>query len=251
MSNRDRGHRRETGVTGWRIDELARQSGVGVDTIRFYQREGLLPAGEREGRTMQYGPRHLERLARIRALQARRFSLAAIHAILEHDGPSIEALLAGRDGRSYEHEELVAAAGVPVEFVRALEKVGLLGDPDEFGRAAYDCDDVEVVRSFGELRTLGVPDDVLVELARILTDGIEAVTRQTAALFHGDAGPHWPAEEHARFVAHLRDASPGIARGLRSVADYLHHRNTQRLVLRTLEQQHGAANPRRAGSETG
>ena len=195
---------------------------------------------------MRYGPRHLERLERIRALQARRFSLAAIHAILEHEGPSIEALLAGRDGRSYDHDELVEAAGVPVEFVRALEKVGLLGEPDEFGRAAYDADDVEVVRSFGELRALGVPDEVLVELARILTDGIEAVTRETAALFHGDDCPDWPPEERAHFVAQLRDESPRIERGLRSVADYLHHRNTQRLVLRKLEQQHGAANPRRA-----
>jgi DNA-binding transcriptional MerR regulator len=246
LSNRDSEISEVTRVTGWRIDELARQSGVAVDTIRFYQREGLLPAGERDGRSMRYGPRHLERLERIRALQARRFSLAAIHAILEHEGPSIEALLAGRDGRSYDHDELVEAAGVPVEFVRALEKVGLLGEPDEFGRAAYDADDVEVVRSFGELRALGVPDEVLVELARILTDGIEAVTRETAALFHGDDCPDWPPEERAHFVAQLRDESPRIERGLRSVADYLHHRNTQRLVLRKLEQQHGAANPRRA-----
>jgi DNA-binding transcriptional MerR regulator len=239
----------EPRVTGWRIDELARQSGVAVDTIRFYQREGLLPAGEREGRSMRYGPRHLECLERIRALQARRFSLAAIHAILEHEGPSIEALLAGRDGRSYDHDELVEAAGVPVEFVRALEKVGLLGDPDEFGRAAYDADDVEAVRSFGELRTFGVPDDVLVELARVLTDGIEAVNRQTAALFAGDDGPEWPPDAHARFVGHLRDESPRIARELRSVADYLHHRNTQRLVLRKLEEQHGAAHLHRADED--
>ena len=138
------------------------------------------------------------------------------------------------------------AADVPVEFVRALEKVGLLGEPDDFGRAAYDADDVEVVRSFGELRALSVPDDVLVELARILTDGIEAVTRETAALFHGDAGPHWSSEDRARFALQLREESPRIARGLRSVADYLHHRNTQRLVLRKLEEQHGAAVARHA-----
>ena len=73
-------------MSDWRIDELAQRAGVAVDTIRYYQREGLLPTGERCGRSMRFGPRHLERLERIRALQSRRFSLAAIRALLDHDG---------------------------------------------------------------------------------------------------------------------------------------------------------------------
>src|SRR5215510_9329354 len=94
----------------WRIDDLAQRAGLSVDTIRFYQREGLLPAGERMGRTLRYGPAHLEQLERIRGLQARRFSLAAIRALLEHDG-SLEGLLATREGASYDADELRAAAG--------------------------------------------------------------------------------------------------------------------------------------------
>jgi DNA-binding transcriptional MerR regulator len=223
-------------VGEWRIDELAQQSGVSVDTIRYYQREGLLAAGEREGRTMLYGPTHLERLERIRALQARRFSLAAIHALLEHEGGSLETLLAGREGAAYDHEQLVGAAGVPTELVRGLEKTGLLTNPDEVGQAAYDSDDVDVLRSFADLRSLGVPDDVLVELARILADGVAALQEHTAALFSGERGPSWGEGVHERFLAELRDSSPRVARDIRAISDYLQHRNVQRTVLRKLEE---------------
>ena len=84
-------------MSEWRIDELAQRAGVAVDTIRYYQREGLLPAGERSGRSMRYGTRHLERLERIRALQSRRFSLAAIRELLDHDGgPVLVGVVARR-----------------------------------------------------------------------------------------------------------------------------------------------------------
>ena len=36
-------------MSDWRIDELAQRAGVAVDTIRYYQREGLLSSGERNG----------------------------------------------------------------------------------------------------------------------------------------------------------------------------------------------------------
>ncbi len=40
----------------WRIDDLAHRAGVTVDTVRYYQREGLLPDGQRSGRVKLYGP---------------------------------------------------------------------------------------------------------------------------------------------------------------------------------------------------
>ena len=69
-----------SGPAGLRIDDLAQRAGLTVDTIRYYQREGLLPPGAREGRHRVYGPDHLRRLTRIKELQARRFSIAAIRA---------------------------------------------------------------------------------------------------------------------------------------------------------------------------
>ena len=53
-----------------RLAELSRRSGVARSTIKFYLREGLLPAGDPKGRNQAlYGERHLERLALIRALR--------------------------------------------------------------------------------------------------------------------------------------------------------------------------------------
>src|SRR5262245_12258776 len=53
-----------------RLAELSRRSGVPVSTIKFYIREGVLPSGEPQARNQaSYGPRHIERLALIRALR--------------------------------------------------------------------------------------------------------------------------------------------------------------------------------------
>lgn len=52
-----------------RIAELSRRSGVPVGTVKYYLREGLLPAGEPTSATQaQYGEDHVSRLALIRAL---------------------------------------------------------------------------------------------------------------------------------------------------------------------------------------
>jgi DNA-binding transcriptional MerR regulator len=46
-----------------RIGELAQASGTPIETIRFYEREGLLPAAPRtEGNYRIYTPEHAERL---------------------------------------------------------------------------------------------------------------------------------------------------------------------------------------------
>jgi DNA-binding transcriptional MerR regulator len=51
------------------ISELARRAGVPVATVKYYLREGLLPAGELTGATRaRYGEEHLERLRLVRAL---------------------------------------------------------------------------------------------------------------------------------------------------------------------------------------
>jgi len=48
----------EVSVSDWRIDELAQRAGIAVDTIRYYQREGLLTSGERNGRTRRNSAAH-------------------------------------------------------------------------------------------------------------------------------------------------------------------------------------------------
>jgi DNA-binding transcriptional MerR regulator len=65
-----------------RVEELALQADVSVDTIRYYQKQGLLPAPGRDGRLAWYSSDHLERIARIKELQRRGFTLAVIRRFL-------------------------------------------------------------------------------------------------------------------------------------------------------------------------
>lgn len=70
----------------FRISELARAAGVGVETVRFYQRKGLMaaPTGEATG-GRHYGDDDLRRLRFIRQSQAAGFTLREIARLLDLD----------------------------------------------------------------------------------------------------------------------------------------------------------------------
>lgn len=78
-------------MTGVTIAGLARQGGVGVETIRYYQRRGLLKTPERGGRAgsasgvRRYGDDDIRRLRFIRSAQAAGFSLEEITELLALD----------------------------------------------------------------------------------------------------------------------------------------------------------------------
>ena len=231
-------------MSDWRIDELAQRAGVAVDTIRYYQREGLLPSGERSGRTRRFGPEHLERLERIRALQARRFSLAAIRALLERDDPgALAGLLQGSEETTYDRDELVETAGVDDALVRDLTSAGLLRDPAEHGRSAYDADDVNVLRAFADLGRLAIPHQALVEVARIYAEGLDEIQRRVVEVFTFVDSHCWDDEHTQRFQQMFSAEAERFARDVRVIADYTQQRNLQRAVLAKIEEHGAAAGP--------
>ncbi|MCC6211322.1 MAG: Cd(II)/Pb(II)-responsive transcriptional regulator [Burkholderiales bacterium] len=67
-----------------RIGELAARAGVDVQTLRYYEREGLLdpPARTRSG-YRSYAPAHLERLNFIRHCRSLDMALADVRRLLE------------------------------------------------------------------------------------------------------------------------------------------------------------------------
>ncbi len=66
-----------------KIGELARFSGSNVETIRYYEREGLLPKPRRsEGNYRIYSPMHLERLTFIRHCRGLDMTLNEIRTLL-------------------------------------------------------------------------------------------------------------------------------------------------------------------------
>ncbi|MGZ4795415.1 MAG: MerR family transcriptional regulator [Acidimicrobiia bacterium] len=221
----------------WRIDDLARRADVTVDTLRFYQREGLLPAGERVGRTKLYGPEHLDRILQIRDLQTRRFSLAAIKALLESDRHDlVDGIFAGEGTLSYSLGDLVERTGLDPGLVDQLRHAGLLRDPADFGRAAYDATDLDMLRSINELLKQGLPAGVVVELASIYVTGVEAMQSQVLALFSGNRGPAWTDAELAHFQTQAAASAGQLLPLVTRLVEYVHQRTLQRLTLGAIEQ---------------
>lgn len=65
------------------VHELIKKSGSNRRTIYYYIQMGLLPAPSGKGRKFEYTEEHLQRLWRIQRLQAQRYKLKEIKAILD------------------------------------------------------------------------------------------------------------------------------------------------------------------------
>jgi DNA-binding transcriptional MerR regulator len=70
-----------------RIGAVAQEAGVSVDTVRFYERVGVLPSPERTSSGYRdYAPGVVERIRLTRELQAIGFTLSeAVDALHAHD----------------------------------------------------------------------------------------------------------------------------------------------------------------------
>jgi DNA-binding transcriptional MerR regulator len=78
------------------IGDLADLGGVSRRTVRYYVQEGLLPAPLGVGRGNHYGPEHLDRLLKVKALQEAGRTLDEIRGTLDGRQPrgsvGVEAL---------------------------------------------------------------------------------------------------------------------------------------------------------------
>jgi len=67
---------------GFKIGELSRRTGCNIETIRYYERIGLLPHPRRSGRYRNYAPADAGRLAFIRRARELGFTLDEVRALL-------------------------------------------------------------------------------------------------------------------------------------------------------------------------
>ncbi|PUE39093.1 Cd(II)/Pb(II)-responsive transcriptional regulator [Limnohabitans sp. Bal53] len=102
-----------------RIKALAHATGVEVDTIRYYEKQGLLPAPARHGNGYRdYARTHLERLAFIRHCRALEMPLADIRRLLTaldapgEPHPDVDGLVQGQ----------IDKVRARLQSMRALEK---------------------------------------------------------------------------------------------------------------------------------
>ena len=82
------------------VSRLAAAGGVGVETIRFYQRRGLLETPPRDAGIRRYGSADVRRLRFIRQAQAAGFTLEQIAELIALDStddrPRVRALAGAR-----------------------------------------------------------------------------------------------------------------------------------------------------------
>jgi len=65
------------------IGQLARVADVNVETVRYYERRGLIAQPPKAGGYRRYGSQHVERLAFIRRAQGMGFSLDEIAELMQ------------------------------------------------------------------------------------------------------------------------------------------------------------------------
>lgn len=73
-------------VEGFTIGAFAEAAGVNVETIRFYQRKGLLPEPDKpQGSIRRYGERDVARVRFVKSAQRLGFSLDEVAGLLKLD----------------------------------------------------------------------------------------------------------------------------------------------------------------------
>lgn len=215
---------------GWRIDELARRSGLSVDTIRYYQREGLLAPPRRQGRTAAYGARHLQRLEQIRDLQARHLSLAAIKGLLSGPQAALAATLFAAGDGDYTRAQLCERTGHGADLVDELEESGVLQPPASLGRHSYDEADVRLLMAVRRLLELGMPRSVVVRLGAIYTRGFARMQAEVYDLFVR-GGSEDLGVDLVALQDHLTRQVSAVLGPVGGLLDYRHHRTLQLLTL--------------------
>lgn len=177
----------------YRVDQLAAACDVSVDTVRFYQSRGLVPQPVREGRVAWYDEAHAERIRRIRELQRKGLTLAAIGRVVEDDdlGPTDADLAAavavarGSEGApaSLTLDELSVASGVPASLIEAVEREGIAIGRRIDGQVRYSAADAEVMRTALRLLEFGLPVGDLLGLARDADSALRELAVRAVDLF--------------------------------------------------------------------
>jgi DNA-binding transcriptional MerR regulator len=181
-------------VVRYRVEQLATSCDVSVDTVRFYQSRGLLPQPTREGRVAWYDDAHAERIRRIRDLQTKGLTLAAIGRVLEGDLDPGDADLAaavavargdgdGSHAPTLSLDELATASGVPASLIQAVEREGIAIGRRVDGAVRYSAADAEVMRTALRLLAFGLPVGDLLALGRDTDASLRALATRAVDLF--------------------------------------------------------------------
>ncbi len=156
----------------YQLAELVAQSGLSVDTIRYYQSIGLLHPPAHEGRIAVYDESHLDRLRLVKSMSAKGLPLKVIAMLLakgerpESDRALLLAIEKDTSEARYSGAELARLLGVPRALVSLVERSGLVDAlRQEDGAISYSEADLQTARGALKLIRRGIPVRRLLGLA--------------------------------------------------------------------------------------
>ncbi len=158
-----------------KISDLTRETGVSTATIKFYMREGLLPAATlKTGRNMAYYSRtFIDRIRAIKELQQKRFlPLDVIKAILDQNDSVISSrevdTLVGLEGTFYEtvhhtpgrtplsRDEVIKRYEVAADDLQRSIDMGVLSPVLRDGTEYFEGDDLQMLEVFQAMEKAGL-----------------------------------------------------------------------------------------------
>ncbi|MFQ6328055.1 MerR family transcriptional regulator [Nocardia sp. CWNU-33] len=179
------------------IDELAREAGTTVRSLRVYHERGVLPPPQVKGRTGFYGPEHLNRVRTISRLLDRGIKLNGIRELLDawDRGDDLGDILGviEPDAAKAEVAEELPEAGETIaatelaeryrEVPNGLARVVTAGLYEPVDAENYRLADRRLVRIVEKLGAAGVPAaEVLDELEKLRAD-TDRIARRFVDLF--------------------------------------------------------------------
>lgn len=203
------------------IDELAREAGTTVRTLRMYNERGLLPPPELKGRTGFYNEEHLNRVRIISRLLERGIKLSGVRDLLEawdrgDDlaavlGIGVSAVPTPPKPAPSDAEPTIAATELAERYrdvPDGLARIVAVGLYEPADATTYRVKDPKLVDIAAQLLGSGMaPARVLDELDR-LRDDCDHIARQFVDMFERTALREFrrsdrTAQDVAELVGHL------------------------------------------------
>ncbi|MFE3445422.1 MerR family transcriptional regulator [Nocardia sp. NPDC059180] len=186
------------GRVEYTIDELAREAGTTVRSLRVYHDRGVLPPPQVKGRTGFYGAEHLNRVRTISRLLDRGIKLNGIRELLEawDRGDDLgDVLGVSEDAVAEPGTDTAAAETIPATELaqrygavsNGLARVVAAGLYEPVDATTYRPADHRLIHVLDQMEAAGIPaDDMLAELEKARTDA-DRIARRFVELFHRTA----------------------------------------------------------------
>lgn len=163
---------------GLSIEDLSTNAGIAVETIRYYQRRGLIDAPERNGRRGFYGVETVERLNEISSLRQQGFSLREIERKLADEPEESEESQALMD-----FDELALRSRIPAPILQGLMAERILVPLHVDGVSKFNSSDVAMARAALQLLGKGLSFSELLTLAKAHIERMEETLDDAIEVF--------------------------------------------------------------------